>query len=141
MHNIPRLYGDKTVRPNEKVTGIQSGLKAAGMAPLMGLYDGVTGMVTQPIRGGKEEGALGVLKGMGKGMGGALVKPVAGIFGSMGYLHKGLWKEAQNKVPKAMGRAIRSARIEQGVEELKTLGEHEKKMVLRKCREQGEGRD
>jgi hypothetical protein len=30
LHNAPKLYGDKTVRPPEKITGWQSGLKAAG---------------------------------------------------------------------------------------------------------------
>lgn len=30
FHNAPKLYGDKTVRPPEKITGWQSGLVAAG---------------------------------------------------------------------------------------------------------------
>lgn len=30
FHNAPKLYGDKSVRPQEKITGIQSGLRAAG---------------------------------------------------------------------------------------------------------------
>ena len=30
FHNVPKLYGDDTVRPHEKVTDFQSGLKAAG---------------------------------------------------------------------------------------------------------------
>jgi hypothetical protein len=30
LHNVPKLYGDKTVRTPEKITGWQSGLKAAG---------------------------------------------------------------------------------------------------------------
>lgn len=30
FHNAPKLYGDTTVRPQEKVTDFQSGLKAAG---------------------------------------------------------------------------------------------------------------
>ena len=30
FHNAPKLYGDDTVRPHEKVTDFQSGLKAAG---------------------------------------------------------------------------------------------------------------
>lgn len=30
FHNAPKLYGDDTVRPKEKVTGFQSGIKAAG---------------------------------------------------------------------------------------------------------------
>lgn len=29
-HNVPKIWGDKTVRPQEKITGIGSGLKAAG---------------------------------------------------------------------------------------------------------------
>jgi hypothetical protein len=30
FHNAPKLYGDDTVRPQEKVTDFQSGLKVAG---------------------------------------------------------------------------------------------------------------
>ena len=30
FHNAPKLYGDDTVRPQERVTDFQSGLKAAG---------------------------------------------------------------------------------------------------------------
>jgi hypothetical protein len=30
FHNAPKLYGDDTVRPHEKVVDFQSGLKAAG---------------------------------------------------------------------------------------------------------------
>ena len=30
FHNAPRLYGDQSVRQADKVTGLQSGLKAAG---------------------------------------------------------------------------------------------------------------
>ena len=30
FHNVPKLYGDKTVRAPDRVTGIQSGLKTAG---------------------------------------------------------------------------------------------------------------
>jgi len=30
FHNAPKLYGDDTVRKQDKITGIQSGLKASG---------------------------------------------------------------------------------------------------------------
>ena len=30
FHNAPKLYGDESVRPSDKITGIQSGLRAAG---------------------------------------------------------------------------------------------------------------
>ena len=35
FHNAPKLYGDDTVRPQEKVTDFQSGLKAAGKVSLI----------------------------------------------------------------------------------------------------------
>jgi hypothetical protein len=78
FHNVPRLYQDHTVRPQENVTGIKSGLQAAGKDFTHGIYDGVTGVVTQPVNGAMEEGALGFLKGVGKGIGGLVLKPTAG---------------------------------------------------------------
>ena len=35
FHNAPKLYGDESVRHTDKVTGIQSGLKAAGKVRLL----------------------------------------------------------------------------------------------------------
>jgi hypothetical protein len=43
------------------------------------VYDGFTGVVTQPIQGYKEEGRMGLYKGIGKGLGGILIKPFAGM--------------------------------------------------------------
>ena len=39
FHNAPRLYGDDTVRRPPRVTGIQSGLKAARYEFVYGVYD------------------------------------------------------------------------------------------------------
>lgn len=77
FHNAPRLYGDN-VREVSKVTGFQSGLKAAGKELSLGLYDGISGLVTQPIKGAKEDGAVGLVKGFGKGVGGVFLKGGAG---------------------------------------------------------------
>src|SRR4051812_6077055 len=97
LHNLPRLYGDTTVRTQDKVTGIQSGLRAAGRAPVLGIFDGISGLVTQPMQGAKEEGAVGFMKGVGKGFGGLLIKPIAGVHGIMGNISKGVWKEARRR--------------------------------------------
>jgi hypothetical protein len=78
FHNVPKLYQDHTVRPHENVTGMKSGLQAAGKDFTHGIYDGVTGVVTQPVRGAVEEGTVGFLKGVGKGLGGLVLKPTAG---------------------------------------------------------------
>jgi hypothetical protein len=43
-----------------------------------GFYDGISGLVTQPIAGAKKEGAAGLVKGVGKGIGGLILKPGAG---------------------------------------------------------------
>lgn len=42
------------------------------------MYDGVSGMVTQPLHGAKQEGLAGFIKGFAKGIGGLLLKPQAG---------------------------------------------------------------
>jgi hypothetical protein len=44
------------------------------------MYDGITGLITQPMRGAEKEGAAGLLKGIGKGIGGLVLKPGAGMF-------------------------------------------------------------
>ncbi len=43
-----------------------------------GFYDGISGLITQPLRGAKEQGAAGFFKGLGKGIGGIVLKPGAG---------------------------------------------------------------
>lgn len=93
--NLPKAYGDDTVREKDKVTGIGSGLMVAGKVCVihqtvrchemlifkgfgLGLYDGISGLVTQPVKGAQQEGVLGFVKGFGKGIGGAVCKPAAG---------------------------------------------------------------
>jgi hypothetical protein len=46
----------------------------------LGFYDGITGLVTQPLKGAEKEGAAGLLKGIGKGIGGLVLKPGAGQY-------------------------------------------------------------
>lgn len=70
LHNVPRLYGSE-VREKERVTGFGSGVKAGGkvtafqfslcrysckmQALFQGYYDGITGLVTEPLEGAKKE--------------------------------------------------------------------------------------
>lgn len=44
----------------------------------MGFYEGVTDIVTKPMKGAKEEGALGFFKGVGKGSMNLIAKPGSG---------------------------------------------------------------
>lgn len=78
FHNAPRIYQDHTVRPQENITGMKSGLQAAVKDFAHGIYDGVTGVVMQPLRSATREGPVGLLKGVGKGIGGLVLKPSGG---------------------------------------------------------------
>lgn len=78
FRNAPKLYNDDTVRKQEKVTGIGSGFMVAWKELGFGFYDGVSGLATQPLRGAQKEGGAGFIKGVGKGIGGLILKPAAG---------------------------------------------------------------
>jgi hypothetical protein len=80
FRNAPKLYNDETVRPTEKVTDLATGIKVAGKEFGFGLYDGLSGLITQPLSGAEKEGGVGLLKGIGKGIGGLILKPAAGKF-------------------------------------------------------------
>lgn len=130
FHNAPKLYGDDTVRPSDKVTGIQSGFKAAGKEFGYGLYDGITGLVTQPIAGAKKEGGVGFLKGAAKGVGGFLLKPGAAMWGLPGYTAKGIYAELQKHFGSSVQNYIIAARTAQGYEEWKKSTPEERTSVI-----------
>jgi len=44
----------------------------------VGIYKGVTGIVTEPIKGVRKEGAVGLAKGLGRGLIGVVLKPTIG---------------------------------------------------------------
>ncbi|KAI1857259.1 uncharacterized protein JN550_013342 [Neoarthrinium moseri] len=91
LRNVPRLYGEE-VQDNGKVKDWQSGGKVAAKNFGSGFYNGITGFVTQPYKGAKEEGTLGFLKGAGKGTIGLIIKPGAAMFGLMAYPAQGIYK-------------------------------------------------
>lgn len=127
FHNAPRLYGDSTVRTPTRISGIQSGLLAAGKEFTFGIYDGVTGLFLQPYKGAKQGGPVGFVQGLGKGFGGFVLKDIAAVIGPIGYTLKGVHKELVKG--KKLTAFIRRARMKQGEDDLKALNEGEEKMV------------
>lgn len=61
-----------------------------------GLFDGITGLVTRPVVGAQQEGAVGFFKGVGRGLSGVVVKPIAGTFGMVSRITEGV-KNTANK--------------------------------------------
>lgn len=45
------------------------------------MFDGVTGIVTEPVKGARNEGFKGAAKGLASGLLGIVAKPVAGTVG------------------------------------------------------------
>ena len=130
FHNAPRLYGDDTVRTPPRISGFHSGLRAAGSEFAFGIYDGVTGLVLQPYHGARKNGALGFVQGVGKGIGGFVLKDLAAIIGPFGYTLKGVHKELiKGRQPTAF---IRAARVLQGGIDVHALDDEAKQRELTK---------
>lgn len=130
FHNMPRLWGDDTVRPQERVSDLKTGVKAVGREFGYGWYDGVTGLVTQPWKGARKEGASGFVKGIGKGIGGFIAKPGAAFFGILGHTMQGVSKEVQKLFGSDVQSYIIASRAAQGYEEWLRSSEAEKQDVI-----------
>ncbi|CAM1507774.1 Fc.00g046220.m01.CDS01 [Cosmosporella sp. VM-42] len=130
LQNLPKLWGDDTVRRQAQVNDFTSGAKAAGKEFGLGWYDGVTGLVTHPWKGAQKDGASGFLKGIGKGMGGFLTKPSAAAVGVTGYLMKGVHKEVQKLFGSNVQNYIYASRAAQGYEEWLQSSDTEKEEII-----------
>ncbi|CAK7566105.1 MAG: hypothetical protein SEPTF4163_004039 [Sporothrix epigloea] len=121
FHNAPRLYGDDTVRRTPHVTGIKSGMKAAGFEFVLGIYDGVTGIVRLPIRFARNGGGVhGFIRGAGMGLVGFVLKDISAIIGPLGYALKGIANQAKRS--KQPARYLRRARMMQAQRGARALG-------------------
>ena len=134
-HNAPKLYGDDTVRKHDKITDLSSGLKAAGKEFGYGFYDGISGLVTQPLAGAKKEGAPGLVKGFGKGIGGIVFKPAAAVFALPGYTFKGIYREIRKNSGPSVDGYIVAARTVQGYEEVRDSSPQERDQVVNDYKE------
>ncbi|KAF4550481.1 Sterol 3-beta-glucosyltransferase-like protein 3 [Elsinoe fawcettii] len=129
FHNAPRLYGDSTVRKPMRINGIKSGMRAARNEFCFGIYDGVTGIVTQPVNGVKfSEGAAakfaGFWTGVGKGIGGAALKPTSAFISTPAFFGQGLRKEIRRRSQGPIQRGntwLRKAHIIQGQKDMKAI--------------------
>lgn len=130
FRNAPRLYNDDTVRREEKVTDFASGLKVAGKEFGLGLYDGISGLVTQPLKGAEKEGAAGLLKGFGKGIGGLVLKGGAAVWSVPAYAMKGIDAEIRNRFSRSSINYIIASRVSEGEEQLQLASVEEQKDII-----------
>ncbi|KAI0835675.1 hypothetical protein F5Y06DRAFT_276014 [Hypoxylon sp. FL0890] len=94
LHYIPSLYHDDTVRKWPKITGFPSACTASFQVLYLGFLDGLTDWLVLPYKGARKEGVKGFFKGLAKGFGSFVFKPVAGGIGFATHPFFGIYKEA-----------------------------------------------
>lgn len=129
FHNVPKLYGAE-VRQVDKVTDLQSGLRTAAKEFGFGLYDGITGIVTDPYKGAKKEGGIGFVKGVGRGVMNVPFRVLGGAWSVPGYAMKGLYQEMVKSKGKSVQNYIIAARIAQGYDEASSITQKERDDVV-----------
>lgn len=64
---------------NKRPANVREGFARGGKGLVMGVVDGVTGIVRKPIEGAQKEGVEGFFKGIGKGLVGVVTRPTSGV--------------------------------------------------------------
>ncbi|CAK7200948.1 hypothetical protein SEUCBS139899_003648 [Sporothrix eucalyptigena] len=135
FHNAPLLYNDE-VRVVPTVNNFSGGVKAAAKTFGQGLFDGVTGLVTQPLKGAETGGGKGLVAGFAKGIGGVVLKPAAGAWAVPAYTMQGVQAEVDRLMkkgcsdPEKMDAKRVAARIKQSEAEWETKTDAEHRAVL-----------
>ncbi|KAI8995643.1 vacuolar protein sorting-associated protein 13 [Trametes punicea] len=74
-YQLRRRMNQRRNRPRHAIYGVTAGAEALASS----VVSGVEGVVLKPIEGAESEGAKGFFKGVGKGLIGAVTKPVIGV--------------------------------------------------------------
>ncbi|KAI0891895.1 glycosyltransferase family 1 protein [Annulohypoxylon nitens] len=91
IRNLPRLYGGQ-VRDYGRVKDWKSGLIVSGKSLGYGIGQGLFDVSYGPVQGMRAEGALGGIKGLGKGLLGLGINLSVGILGIVAYPSYGAYK-------------------------------------------------
>ncbi|SPN96558.1 related to sterol glucosyltransferase [Cephalotrichum gorgonifer] len=91
LRAVPKMYGEE-VEDRRAITGWKSGAMAGGKQFVAG-FAGVSDLVTQPVKGAVEDGAVGAAKGLGKGFVGFATKLLSAPLGLVAYSFQGIYQE------------------------------------------------
>jgi hypothetical protein len=109
FREIPKLYGED-VPELRKITDVKSGTIAAGENFVVGMYEGMTDLFTLPHKGRKEEGMLGVGKGVAKGLASLAFKPTYATVGLFAYTGQGIAKSIHTMVNGSTAKTVVDAK-------------------------------
>ncbi|KAM0550288.1 hypothetical protein ACHAPJ_008958 [Fusarium lateritium] len=113
MAAAPKLYGGKAY-DHGAVTDWKSGGVAAGKNFAHGLVEGIGGIVMEPVRGAKKEGAAGAAKGVGIGLLNLGTKISSGAIGLVALPGQGIYQSARALVKSKTSKRIMEARRLEG---------------------------
>ncbi|KAF5856518.1 UDP-Glycosyltransferase [Aspergillus alliaceus] len=109
MRAVPRLYGEE-VRVHDPVKDWRSGAVVAWSTFTHGVYEGVTDIFVHTYRGKKEQGALGVAKGLAKGVVSMTVKTGAATVGLIAYPNQGIYRSLMSTMRKKPAKRVEEAK-------------------------------
>lgn len=113
FYRFPKLYGED-VRDHGQIKDWKSGAVVAGKTFAYGMSEGLTDLFVQPYKGGKEEGVLGVAKGLGKGPIGLTTKTISAVCGLVTYPTQGIYQSIRSLAHEKTRKNIIKSRHEEG---------------------------
>ncbi|WVR09693.1 hypothetical protein IAU60_006768 [Kwoniella sp. DSM 27419] len=132
MDNIPRLIGSSS-RERGKVNDFESGVKEGAKSVFFGYWDGITGLVTEPVEGAKKEGFMGAIKGMGRSYVNVTARPAAGIFAAINLPLRGAAKAFRSKFAMPQEIVLQEPRKVLSMQAAQGLSQEEKDRLLKRC--------
>ncbi|KAI0870419.1 sterol glucosyltransferase [Hypoxylon argillaceum] len=111
---VPRLYGDD-VADYGTVKDWKSGFLVSGKNLTLGLGEGFADLVVKPYEGGRDGGAVGGIKGAGKGLVSFVTKTSSAAVGVAGYPALGIYKSIRSSVRDGTRNAIALRRFDEAV--------------------------
>lgn len=98
LFSMDDQYIQDTTKGYNAEHGVTSNLLHGAKSLGMGFLLGLAGLITSPIKGASEEGLIGFLKGIGKGIIGIAAKPTHGVLQSVSSFTAGLRNIAGKEV-------------------------------------------
>ena len=111
MRNLPKAYGGHVREPGP-VTGLATGVYEGSKSLLFGFVDAIGDLATEPVRGYRREGRVGIAKGVGRATAALVTKPAAGAIGFVEHSMRGVRAEMVRNRP-----ADRTARLDARLDE------------------------
>ncbi|KAG4433698.1 hypothetical protein IFR05_010807, partial [Cadophora sp. M221] len=113
MRAVPRLYGGE-VKEHAPITDWKSGSSVAGKNFVSGIYEGFTDIFVQTYKGKEAEGAVGVAKGLSKGLLSVTMKTGAATIGLVAYSSQGIYRSIRTAVKSKTRKMIEEAKLREG---------------------------